>query len=550
MNKNINILVFIFFAMTCITFSLQGQPSPEEKYQVYRDRLRMEFMAGIGPETGFSLPALARDTVTGTILWSDCTIDLGQYIGVLGTEYHILSQEGKETGQTVKELYYALYALNRLDISAEIYFGGEPSLNGFFIRDDVSTDSLNMDSVLSRLNQGLPVPLIDSLRSDLMSSNTRDKEESLDQAILLITGLGLVRKCVPEDVVYSENNTILPFQDFETSLSKEASNQIARIVNYMKEGDSVIVRRDTTDPNLYGIMGENWDFIIKNPVTYENVMRGENAFLLSAGFAGAKYHLTGQDSPTTDTIRETTANEIFQYLENYMIPNQEDFKVINLDAMSNIWPEGLQADTTFTDYNARVLGPRSRQQDYGWIPMLHQMVFGGKNYLMSYLPPDTIFYNDPEAYYEYLLELAPSEGPYNYNDSIYPNFEWSSTSRTIHPERRGETGTAFPGNYNGLDYMLYYNLYRILFEYPVIIEEITPEDFLVFPNPAKDYIMVSYPQPFRLKLTDTYGRLLQEKQCSHAGVYKMSLNSFSSGTYILIIFPEKEKPIAKKIIIL
>jgi len=550
MNKNLNILVFILFATACITFSLRGQTSQDEKYQVYRERLRMGFMAGIGPETGFSLPALARDTAAGTIFWSDCTIDLGQYIGVLGTEYFILSREGKETGQTVKELYYALYALNRLDYSAEVYFGGEPSLNGFFIRDDVSTDSLNMDSVLARLNQGLPVPLIDSLRSDLMSSNTRDKEESLDQAILLITGLGLVRKCVPEDVEYWENNAKMPFQDFETSLSKEASNQIVRIVNYMKEGDSVVVRIDTTDPNLYGIVGENWDFIIKNPVTYENVMRGENAFLLSAGFAGAKYHLTGQVSPTTDTIRETTANEIFQYLENYVIPNQEDFKVINLDAMSNIWPEGLQTDTTYTDYNARVLGPRSQQQDYGWIPMLHQMVFGGKNYLMSYLPPDTIFYNDPEAYYEYLLEIAPPEGPYNYNDSIYPDFEWSSTSRTIHPERRGETGTAFPGNYNGLDYMLYYNLYRIIYEYPVIIKENNPGNLQVFPNPAEDFISVVYPRPFRLHLIDIYGRLLMEEQCPNDGKYRISLNSFSPGTYILIIFPEKENPVAKKIIIL
>jgi hypothetical protein len=75
--------------------SLQGlmAQSPElneEKYWDYRNKLRNEFMIGIGPEMGQSIPASVRDTVSGSLQWTDCTIAFGQYIGILAMEYRIL----------------------------------------------------------------------------------------------------------------------------------------------------------------------------------------------------------------------------------------------------------------------------------------------------------------------------------------------------------------------------------------------------------------------------------------------------------------------------
>lgn len=547
-----HIKLLLLIACLAYQFILVAQPGLEDKYWIYRERLLNEFMIGVGPNTGYSIPATARDTMSGSLWWTDCTIEHGQYIGVLATEYKLLSLEGKETDETVRELFYALYALNRLDYFAEDYFGGTRSLNGFFIRDDVDEDSLNMQEVLQHLNQGLPEPKITFLRSDLMAINPRDKEESLDQAILLITGLGLVTRCIPEDVMFMENNTPVPFQDFETSLNREAKNQINRIVNYIKEGDSTIVHPDTTDPNLYGIQGNQWDFIIKNPVTYENVMRGENAYLLSTGFAGAKFHFTGESSESTDTARKELALQTFLYLEDFTLPSTEDFKVINLDAMANVWPAGIQPDTSFTEYNALVLGPRSQEIDYGWIPMLHQMVFRGNNYLMSALPPDTTFYNDPKGYYEYLLNLAPAEGPFNYNDSIYPNFEWSSTSRTIHPERRGETATAFPGNYNGIDFMLFYNLYRLLFSPPVRLQEKTVIEVNIHPNPTSGKARVLIPEPLIIMKADAIsltGRKVYEIAGNATNSLTMDLGGLPPGTYVIRIFSINNHLITRKIIV-
>ncbi len=535
------IMLILVLLMATLQSHAQFRNGLEEKYQDYRERLRNEFMVGIGPDFGHSLPATVRDTVSGRLLWTDCTIELGQYIGMLGLEYQILEQQGEDTGETVEELFWAMYALNRLDYYAEDFFGGTPSLNGFFIRDDVAEDSLDMNAVLEHLNQGLPQPAVTFLASDLMSPNPRDKEESLDQAILLVTGLGIVTRTVPPGVRYYIGGEPQPFQDFTTSLQAEAQHQIVRIINYMKEGDSTTVELDPADPNLYGIQGMGWDFIIKNPVTYENVMRGDNAFFLSMGYAGSKYHLTGQDAPTTDTIRRDLALTLFLAMENFVLPNNQDFKVINLDAMSNIWPEGIQPDTTFTDYNARILGPRSQGQDFGWIPMLHQLVFDGNNYLMSFLPPDTVFYNDPEGYYEYLLELAPEEGPYNYNDSLYPNWEWSSTSRTIHPERRGETQTAFPGNYNGIDYMLYYNLYRVLFSDPVSTGDPERPSFRVWPNPAQDFVQATLPEskgPTQVEFINMQGQRVMQTHLAGGGTHKIVIPDLPKGMYILRILTE------------
>jgi hypothetical protein len=529
----------------------QSSPPGEEKYWTYRERLRNEYMTGIGPGMGMSLPAGVRDTVGGTLQWTDCTMALGEYLGVLATEYRILEGRGADTEATVEELFYALWAFNRLDYNAEPFFGGTPSLNGFFMRDDICMDSLDMPAVLQHLNQGLAEPKITTLDSDYMDEIARNNEESLDQAITLITGLALVRRCVPEEVVYSSDGGVQAFQDFETSLSLEAGHIINRIVNYMKEGNFVTVTPDPGDPNLYGIQGEAWDFLIKNPVTGQEVLRGPNAFFLSKGYTSAKYHLNGLLSESTDTLAMAQADTVFKAFEELVLPNDQDFKVMNLNAMANYWPQGLQPDTAFTDHNARVLGPRAFDQSYEWIPMLHQMVFGGENnYLLSAVPPDTLFYNDPAGYYANLLDLAPIEGPYNYGGGNYPEWEWSSTSRTIQPERRGEQNNAFPGNYPGLGYMLYHNLYTLLFDDTVTVPEEEAEQARIYPNPFTTVFVIEVPggDGFGYTLCDIQGRPLLSGRAAGTVPLRVDARAIPAGMYILNIIYDNGSTGSRKLI--
>jgi hypothetical protein len=524
----------------------------EEKYWEYRERLRNDFMIGIGPEMGMSTPASVRDTVSGILQWTDATMALGEYIGVLAMEFRILANRSVNTDETVEELFYALYALNRLDYNAELFFGGTPSLNGFFMRDDITEDSLDMDEVMEHLNQGLSTHEITKLNSDYMDLVPRNNEESLDQAILLITGLGLVKRCVPEEVVYFNDKEIQEFQDFETSLSLEAGHIINRIVNYMKEGDSVTVPLDPADANLYGIQGDAWDFLIKNPVTMLEVLRGPNAFFLSKGYTSAKYHLTGYESLTTDITSDTLANTIFLYMEYYILPNDQDFKAMNLEAMANYWPEGLQEDTAFTEYNAKILGPRSKSQSYEWIPMLHQLMFeGNKNYLISIVLPDTLIYNDPAGYYEYLINLAPPEGPYNYGDSLYPNWEWSSTSRTIQPGRRGEISNAFPGNYDGLDYMMYYNMFTLLFNDLNDISEPSHSSISIYPNPFRDQLRIKTRgnhDIIMVRIIDMAGKVVYSESFSGVHGQTLNLGSLAPGIYLLALKMKNNSYEIKKIV--
>lgn len=70
-----------------------------------------------------------------------------------------------------------------------------------------------------------------------------------------------------------------------------------------------------------------------------------------------------------------------------------------------------------------------------------------------------------QAYYENLLNLAPAEGPYTNGGTDYV-LEWSSTNRLVWPESRGGSNPAHKGQFPGLDYMLLYNLYQMVYKCP------------------------------------------------------------------------------------
>ena len=128
----------------------QGHAQNLQKYWNYRERLRSEFMI-TGDGAGMAMPAERRDTTAKFLKWSDNTIWLGWYIGMLALEYHMLNDAqfpGFDNGDTaaagnaLNELYYALRAVKRLDEIAETVFPAPCDTtalprNGFFIRDDV-----------------------------------------------------------------------------------------------------------------------------------------------------------------------------------------------------------------------------------------------------------------------------------------------------------------------------------------------------------------------------------------------------------------------------
>ena len=549
MNKYI--ISILFLIVCCVNCYGQTPAQNAAKYDLYRDRLLQDYIIGVGSGAGMSLPASIRDTSTGSIFWGDATIDLSYYIGVLATEYFIKTQNSSVTDSTVRELFYAINTINRLDYSAEICFGGQSSLNGFFIRDDVTPDSLNMPQVISSLNQNTTTPVITQIVSDFSATDSTLKEMSLDQAIHLLAGLSLVVKYIPDSVTYIENGTIQSFYDFETSLNKEAKNIIIRIVNYMKEGNPVQVNLLPGDTNLLGIQGLNWDFVIKNPVSGSQVARGPNATGISIAFAGAKYRLTGQPSPTIMTNEYQQAIAIIQWLQDNILGNNQDDKVLLLNAMCNCWPLGDYTDTTTFNYNAFRIGPRAYDQSFEYITLIQQVLFNQPNYLLNHVPTSHPFYNNTHGYFTALLDSAPVAGPYNYGNGDYPAWQWSSTSRNIHPLRRGDLTPDFPGNYNGLDYMLLYNLHQVSNSITIDVEENDKNKLTsrIFPNPCVYELNIHLPasSTYSLKITSIEGKQIYY-QDKIDDSFKFNCQSLQNGIYFIHISDSQNNFVQKVVV--
>ena len=161
--------IFAFLLLGVMSARAQVPQENLDKYWTYRDVLHKNFVK-VGRLPGESIPASARSigfAYSGVpvnsegekpsrIYYQDATIYLGHYLAVLGTECKLLlnsySQVSETTEQqeilnqleaTKTELFYALSAVNRLDLNAEEYLSegvdskSPDDLNGLLLRDDV-----------------------------------------------------------------------------------------------------------------------------------------------------------------------------------------------------------------------------------------------------------------------------------------------------------------------------------------------------------------------------------------------------------------------------
>lgn len=133
-----------------------------KKYWNLRNKLRNNFIK-LSTDKGGCLPMEeVKNLPEGRFgKWGDSTIKLGWYLGVLGTELHMLSRPDSYPGygdvndiqNAIRELFCAFIALERLDrfgeqsiwevhpVNVAKYPGTEgyqwPDTPGFFVRDDV-----------------------------------------------------------------------------------------------------------------------------------------------------------------------------------------------------------------------------------------------------------------------------------------------------------------------------------------------------------------------------------------------------------------------------
>ena len=101
----------------------QNQMANLEKYWKYRQELRDKFIVVSGnvEEQGVNIPA-AGINYHWKVNWSEGNSNMSHYLSVLATELWLLKNNNQDYSVTLKELYYAMLAMERLDLYSEQNF--------------------------------------------------------------------------------------------------------------------------------------------------------------------------------------------------------------------------------------------------------------------------------------------------------------------------------------------------------------------------------------------------------------------------------------------
>ncbi len=453
------LILSIQFAFGQVTFS-ESQENLQ-KYWYYRFRLRNDFLiAGLGQ--GHSLPMSERaQKKQASGLWGDTQTQLGYYIGVLATEYKILRDNGQPTAKTAEELFYAMKALERTDVQAEPFFPGgfTTTPNGFFIRDDC--DSLFIQRHFDHFNQNITSQYFQFFTSsDGWPLGDRKNEISKDQYTQMLVGLILVTRLVHPAANHNGYNFVV-----------HAKNHADRIVKWIKNGPS----------------GSNLLWTIQNPVTGQNVLRGEFCQDIAYGLAATGCYAQGKGKNCTDY------HDGFTYTLGYAIwswnilrlpPHcrhcgvrhvclqrcTDSYMPLTLAALSNSATSRFTGNPFTAPNVTRFAMAKAQTMGIIHCPLLWGYLHN-KN--IEQLPgvPRRL---KPLNYTTTLLNRAPCEGPFWFPPSEQPDSLWSTKTVWLHPHKMGNyparaivpprdslATLKTSGEYNGLDYMLLHNLYYL-----------------------------------------------------------------------------------------
>ncbi len=427
------------------TESLSMTPFSEadicQKYQHLRQRFRERFIR-IGRAEGMSIPAhtdhilfndwsnikgIAPDAV-GHIRWGDGTAYLGDYLAVLATEYHLFKQKGMDTEQTVKELYYALIAFERLDSIAEHHIYNLPAQeqhhqkNGFFIRDDVTEEFVRTQFKRS------------SFYSDRSDSKTKAYGAvSQDQIIGLLFGITFIVKYVEDDLQYKQ-----------LRIKRKAQEIADRMINYLRHS--------------------NW--LLREPMKGKLVPRGASALFQCYAIAKAGKVITGKNyqnwwSATVSQLSWRLAQRPFKHLSrwrfnNFFRKNKKRQRLIYTDVNNSMM---LRLSAISNSWKRKKMLVNSLAA--------HMEVFVLANaVLFNYRPAIS-----PTAYQDMLRSMS-FYGPFSYGKGQNAIGGWASVDRWAHAQNRyrgSDKRSLGAGEYSGLDYMLLYNLYHLSYQLPLSI---------------------------------------------------------------------------------
>lgn len=375
-------------------------------------------------------------------------------------------------------------------------------------------DNLNNNGFHSKMANGANKIDSDWKKRVELADPLKQIAMSQDQVYNLLFGLAFVNKFVPG--FETDNGNIFGYGSGQILLTQEARNIASRIINFVKDS------KDLYGNSCNNFVQTGWR--ISNPTTCNLVSTGDNmtafaypvaeigCIIKSAQTAGNQLGGVGLSLLSSPKVCGSTSSSYFHNYyssvpgfalwkgtANAIIPNIDNrVQAVNLMAACNcvygtvadevvnsivntlkkvpvlnwlaviinwVWTivstivstiiPGYYVNTTSTAIMANsyfeVSGFKEAPVDHG--PLARKVLHGG-----VYIP-------NSDYTFKYLLDIAPCDNIYNFGASDKSTYQWNSDSRLDHPNRRGQdagSGSNSPkGEYNGIDYMLYHNLWYI-----------------------------------------------------------------------------------------
>lgn len=458
--------LLLIFTVFHIGFGLLGQNASIDdvnlqKYWYYRWRLTNDFVK-VGEGRGHSLPIQSRQGYPGIpdVEAADATIYQGFYLGVLATEFKLLSINNRHADleYTKTELYYAIKAFERLDYYGEAYLGFTPKIDGYFQRDDFDCDfwnpNVNPDNY-EHFNQfrHIPkdfIPVYKVFTSDDCptgkpipdKSNPKTTPSmSQDQVIFLLMGFSLIDKCVEgEHTVRLHNGQVVLY-----NFREQAKRHLTNMINYCR--------------HKYPEKPEKVSWRIHRP-DGKKVHPGQNVFMFKYPMSVIGANSYTPLAENNQVFKKARGNAHWQ-LTRIWIPykNVNGHMITILAAVSGKW--GKNEERTIRSIQHAW---RKRNWEHFYVPLL--AVLHDVN--IENLGLEEGIARD--------IAMAPAVGPYNFTrdeiaqfaDSIrIPQYTVGWTrhlkySSRVADQMNGDLDNYMRrGFYSGLDFMLLFNLYYL-----------------------------------------------------------------------------------------
>ncbi len=501
--------------MLLLTAEVKAQSSSQNlaKYWYLRDRLLNHF-APIGTGRSESFAAAItyghdwkyeNDT---TIHYGDSPNHQALYIGVLATEYRLLKNNGQDVSQTVKELWHAIYAINRMDMNeshcpwnrdgATGNFNGRTDvLNGFYSREDIFEEGSiawdagfssinNNNSLISKVNENVADPALDNQLGNppkvgLVSCGVyRVIEEngfnfisypiypyqkhtvdicqegaaySFDYYTSLFVAFAQVVKYLDDGVNFNQQ----PFQDNETDIKQEVKRITDRMMAYIETGPYgngttpfLLLEPDGDEVHKWGRTAVHFAYGMEM-AAYK--ITGDNAYSIKASNLYVPGLIPGESENLWTSLIDiyVGGSDALTALSQFVDAN---FDYNLLDGTNSVW-EVLNIAAVGDSWDEPLRSTQNNiwlaSHSNGWesyYPLLHACL-QDKNCITS----NSTIEDD--------LNSMPCGGNYNLGDGVVSP-GWAVPIKWHY--RYGETlsgrsGTDKDGIFNSLDWMMLFNLY-------------------------------------------------------------------------------------------